>query len=114
MEDFDSGTSHPYLTCRLSVDGKVVEDTYSRNKPIVFPFRSRPFTGGVCAGVEEALSTMKAGGKRLVTVPPEAGFGSEAYALRGTRHAGEKEGIVPPNSTLEYELNLVRVSVPPS
>jgi FKBP-type peptidyl-prolyl cis-trans isomerase len=96
------------------VDGTVVEDTFKRNKPIVFPFNSRPFTGGICAGVEQALSTMRAGGRRLVTVPPEAGFGSEAYSLRGTRHASDKEAVIPPNSTLQYELNLVRVSVPPS
>lgn len=96
------------------MDGNVVEDTFKRNKPIVFPFKSRPFTGGICAGAEEALSTMKAGGKRLVTVPPQLGFGSEPYSLRSTRHASDKEAVVPPNSTLEYELTLVRVSVPPS
>jgi FKBP-type peptidyl-prolyl cis-trans isomerase len=49
-----------------------------------------------------------------VTVPPEAGFGSEAYSVRGTRHAADKDAVIPPNSTLLYELTLVRVSVPPS
>ena len=96
------------------MDGEVIEDTFKRGKPIVFPFGSRPFTGGVCLGVEQALATMKAGGKRLVTVPPEAGFGSEPYSVRGTRHAGDKNVTIPANSTLEYELSLVRVSVPPS
>ena len=32
-----------------------------RGKPIVFLSGGRPFTGGMCAGAEEALSTMKAG-----------------------------------------------------
>lgn len=96
------------------MNGEIIEDTFKRGKPIVFPFRSRPFTGGICAGCEEALSTMKAGGKRLVTVPPQVGFGSAAYSVRGTRHAADKDVVVPANSTLEYELNLIRVSLPPS
>jgi FKBP-type peptidyl-prolyl cis-trans isomerase len=57
---------------------------------------------------------MKVGGKRRVIIPPNMGFGDQAYALKGTRHAREKEGVVPANSTLEYELDLVRVSIPPS
>lgn len=28
----------------------------------------RPFTGGLCAGVEEALATMRAGGRRIIKV----------------------------------------------
>ena len=42
------------------------EDTRSRGKPIVFFFGSRPFTGGMCEGLEQVLATMKAGGKRQV------------------------------------------------
>ena len=96
------------------MDGAVVEDTRQRGKPIVFPFKSRPFTGGVNAGVEEALAGMKAGGRRRVVVPPQAGYGAQPYAFRATRHAGDKDGVVPPNSTIEYDLELVRVSIPPS
>ena len=47
-------------------NGVVFEDTRSRGKPIVFFFRSRPFTGGMCEGVEQVLATMKAGGKRKI------------------------------------------------
>eukprot|EP00892_Ulva_mutabilis_P000840 jgi/Ulvmu1/10757/UM068_0047.1 len=99
---------------RASANGEQFEDTYARGKPIVFPFKSRPFTGGINAGVEEVLSTMRAGGKRVCTVPPAAGFGEAAYAIRSTRHAGDKEAVIPPASTLTYELELVRVSIPPS
>ena len=50
------------------------EDTAERGKPIVFFYGSRPFTGGLCAGVEEALATMRAGvvGFRVVR---ELGWG---------------------------------------
>jgi len=46
---------------RGTADGKVFEDTKERGKPIVFRYGSRPITGGLCQGVEEALSTMRAG-----------------------------------------------------
>lgn len=83
-------------------------------QPIVFTFGSRPFTGGMCRGTEIALADMRAGGRRLVVVPPELGFGPEGNVLRSTRHVGDKQGVIPPNATLEYELELVRVSIPPS
>lgn len=80
----------------------------------MFPFRSRPFTGGINSGVEEVVSTMRAGGRRNCTVPAEAGFGDVAYSIRNTRHAGDKGAVIPASSTLSYELELVRVSIPPS
>ena len=102
------------ILCRGSADGVVFEDTSVRKKPIVFPYRSRPFTGGVNAGVEEVLADMKAGGKRRCTVPPSMGFGDKPFSLKATLHASDKQGVVPPGSTLEYELTLVRVSIAPS
>jgi FKBP-type peptidyl-prolyl cis-trans isomerase len=102
------------ITCRLTVDGETIEDTFARGKPVVFPFRSRPFTGGMSAGCEQCLADMHAGGRRTCTVPPDAGFGSEAYMIRNTRHSKDKATVIPPNAVLEYDLSLVRVSVPPS
>lgn len=99
--------------CSGSVDGVVFEDTKKRGKPIVFPFRSRPFTGGLNAGLEEVISTMRAGGVRRCTVPPSAGFGDEPFALQSTRHA-DKAAVVPAGSTLTYEVSVVRVSIPPA
>lgn len=65
-------------------------------------------------GVEEALSSMKAGGKRRVIVPPELGFGERGFVLRPTEHVPDKQGLIQPNAQLEYELELLRVSIPPS
>lgn len=95
-------------------NGQLFEDTYARGKPIVFFYEARPLTGGVCPGVEIALRTMRAGGKRRVKIPPELGFGDNGITLRATEHVPEKRGEVPPGATLEYELELVRVSIPPS
>lgn len=55
---------------RATANGKVFDDTKERGKPIVFRYGARPFTGGLCQGVEEALSTMKAGvGAPLLSLP---------------------------------------------
>ena len=42
--------------------GQLFEDTQARGKPIVFLYGARPFTGGLCEGVEKALAGMRAGG----------------------------------------------------
>lgn len=68
----------------------------------------------MCVGVEKALATMRAGGRRRVTIPPELGFGAQGLTLRPTEHVPEKAGVVPPGAQLTYELSLVRVSIPPS
>eukprot|EP01025_Chloroclados_australasicus_P020884 TRINITY_DN21983_c0_g2_i3.p2 TRINITY_DN21983_c0_g2~~TRINITY_DN21983_c0_g2_i3.p2 ORF type:complete len:298 (-),score=34.75 TRINITY_DN21983_c0_g2_i3:251-1144(-) len=95
-------------------DGQVVEDTFARGKPIVLYFGGRPFTGGICEGVEEVLLDMKAGGIREVIVPPELGFSERGAVLRPTEHVPEKQGIIPPDAKLFYKVELVRVSIPPS
>jgi len=95
-------------------DGVVFEDTAARGKPIVFIYGSRPFTAGLCRGVEEGLSNMHAGGKRHVVVPPEQAFGDRGAVLRPTEHVPDKQGVIPAGAELEYDLELVRVSIPPS
>ena len=71
-------------------------------------------SGGLCPGAELALQDMRAGGRRIAVVPPEAGFGDNGYTARPTEHVPEKRGEVPPGDTLEYDIEVVRVSVPPS
>ncbi len=84
----------------------VFEDTKASGKPAIFFFgASTP--AGLCAGAEQALSTMRAGGKRIVIVPSELGFQDKGIVLR-------PGSSVPPDAELRYELELVRVSPPPS
>lgn len=82
-------------------------------KPLVLLFGTK-LSGGICPGAELALVGMRAGGRRVVVVPPEAGFGGNGYTSRPTAHVPEKRGEVPPGATLEYDIEVVRVSVPPS
>ena len=60
-----------------------------------------PFTLGahqVIAGWDEGVAGMKAGGRRRLTIPPNLGYGA--------RGAG---GVIPPNATLTFEVQLVRI-----
>ncbi len=47
-------------------------------------------------------------------VPPELGFGERGATLRPTEHVPEKQGAIPAGAVLEYEIELLRVSIPPS
>lgn len=75
-------------------DGTKIESTHDRGRPHVFNLgRSEAIKG-----LDEAVSGMKPGGRRLVLIPPALGFG-----IRG---AGAK---VPPNSELIFHVELVGV-----
>jgi len=62
------------------------------------PLRFTVGVGQVIKGWDEAILTMKEGGKRRIIVPPNLGYGARA--------AGR---VIPPNSTLYFEIELVRV-----
>lgn len=72
--------------------GKLFVDSRERGYPAEFPFG----VGRVIPGWDEGLATMKAGGKRLLVVPPALGYNA--------REAGKD---IPPGSTLIFELELV-------
>jgi len=99
------------LNLKLKANGELIQDS---QKPLVFISGRRPLTGGLTPGAVEALSTMQAGGKRRIFVPASQGFGKEGGVLKPTEHVPDKEGVIPPNADLEYEIELIRVSIPPS
>ena len=76
--------------CESSRDGGV---------PLEFPAG----VGKVIQGLDEGLSSMKAGGRRMMIIPPEL-----AYKDRGT-----PGGPIPPGATLVFDIDLVSVANPP-
>jgi len=78
-------------------DGTIFDSSVERNQPFTFPLGM----GRVIKGWDEGLSSMKIGGKRVLTIPPNLGYGA--------RGAGER---IPPNSTLIFEVELLDIKKP--
>ena len=77
-------------------DGTVFDDSQKRGEPISFILGS----GQVIPGWEKGIVGMRVGEKRMLTIPPELGYG-----IAG---AGS---LIPPNATLIFDVELVAVSV---
>ncbi|KAJ6816824.1 peptidyl-prolyl cis-trans isomerase FKBP17-2, chloroplastic [Iris pallida] len=87
--------------------GEFVNTFADGERPLALVMGSRPYTKGMCEGVEYVLRSMRAGGKRTVVVPPELAFGDEGADLgSGIR--------IPPAATLEFVVQVDRVSIAPA
>lgn len=73
--------------------GKEFDSSYKRGEPTEFPLNA------VIPCWTEGVAKMKPGGKAKLTCPPAI-----AYGARG---AG---GVIPPNATLNFEIELLSVS----
>lgn len=62
------------------------------------PFRFTLGVGEVIAGWDEGVAGMRTGGRRILVIPPEQGYGA--------RGAGR---VIPPNSTLIFDVELLGV-----
>ena len=75
-------------------DGTKFDSTRDRGKPFGFPLGS----GQVIKGWDEGVRGMHVGGKRRLKVPPALGYGEQGVPP-----------IVPPNASLVFDVELIRV-----
>jgi FKBP-type peptidyl-prolyl cis-trans isomerase len=76
------------------VQGQKFDSSKDRNQPFNFFLGA----GQVIRGWDEGFAGMKVGGVRKLIIPPEMGYGA--------RGAG---GVIPPNATLLFEVELLGV-----
>lgn len=76
------------------IDGTKFDSSLDRGQPFQFILGA----GQVIAGWERGISGMKVGGKRKLTIPSELGYGERGI------------GLIPPNATLIFEIELLDVS----
>jgi FKBP-type peptidyl-prolyl cis-trans isomerase FkpA len=74
--------------------GNKFDSSKDNGQPFEFNLGARE----VIPGWDQGVAGMKVGGKRVLTIPPDMGYG-----------AGGAGGVIPPNATLVFEVELLDV-----
>ena len=88
-----------YDGCAKDFKGEQFDSSVGR--PVPFSFLVG--VGKVIKGWDEGVLGMKAGGKRVLIIPPDKGYGER----------GAGGGKIPPNATLVFDVQVIAIPVPP-
>jgi peptidyl-prolyl cis-trans isomerase A (cyclophilin A) len=78
----------------MLTDGSIFDSSVQRGEPIAIPIGA----GRVIAGWDEGIMLLNEGGKARLVIPSHLGYGAQG--------AG---GVIPPNATLIFDVELVKV-----
>ena len=104
MEEGDGDFAQHGQRVTVHYEGRLTDDTVfdtsrSRGQPFGFTIGA----GQVIQGWEQGVTGMKVGETRRLTIPADLGYGASG--------AG---GVIPPNATLVFDIELLTVTVPAS
>lgn len=92
-EAIESSVLEVHYTLMAWSSGTLVESSWDSGQSATFPL------SGVIAGWQQGIPGMKEGGRRLLVIPPDLGYGAQG--------AG---GAIGPNETLIFVVDLISVS----
>jgi peptidylprolyl isomerase len=76
-------------------NGTLFDSSRLRGQPLVYPLAK------LVKGWQEGIGSMKVGGRRLLIVPPNLGYGASGMG-----------GVIPPNATLIFDVELIGTQAP--